>query len=113
MNCYKSSVLLLLLIVVVAILSCSKNVSDTTNTTCDPNTSFTNTVKPILDKSCNMKGCHDDFVITALNNFQTVHDGANQIKVSIQSGRMPKSNSLTTAEKNAIYCWVDNGAKNN
>ena len=60
-----------------------------------------------------MKGCHDDFVITALNNFQTVHDGANQIKISIQSGRMPKNSSLTAAEKNAIYCWVDNGAKNN
>lgn len=113
MNLYKSFVLLLILLVSVAFLSCSKNASDTTITTCDPNTSFANTVKPILDKSCNMKGCHDDIVITALNNFQTVHDGANQIKVSIQSGRMPKSGSLTAAEKNAIYCWVDNGAKNN
>ncbi|OYY23237.1 MAG: hypothetical protein B7Y15_10510 [Bacteroidetes bacterium 24-39-8] len=101
-----------LLISILAVISCSKN-DGTSNITCDPATSFANTVKPILDKSCNMNGCHDDIVITALNNFQTVHDGANQIKISIQSGRMPKSNSLTTAEKNAIYCWVDNGAKNN
>jgi hypothetical protein len=26
---------------------------------------------------------------------------------------MPKGGTLTTAQKNAIYCWIDNGAKNN
>lgn len=113
MYSYKASVIFILLIFSGLAISCSKNGGNSSISTCDPNTSFANTVKPILDKSCNMKGCHDDIVITALNNFQTVHDGANQIKVSIQSGRMPKSGTLTAAEKNAIYCWVDNGAKNN
>jgi hypothetical protein len=26
---------------------------------------------------------------------------------------MPKTGSLTTAQKNAIICWIDNGAANN
>jgi hypothetical protein len=60
-----------------------------------------------------MPGCHDDQVITALKDFQTVHDGAAQIKLSIMTGKMPKNRTITTAEKNAIYCWIDNGAKNN
>ena len=108
----KKQVVSCLLISILAVISCSKN-DGASNSSCDPATSFSKTVKPILDKSCNMSGCHDDFVITALNNYLTVHDGANQIKISIQSGIMPKSGTLTAAEKNAIYCWVDNGAKNN
>lgn len=108
----KSFVILVLFtcIVVAQLLSCNKN---SVENTCDPAISFVNTVKPIFDKSCNTAGCHDDLVITALNKFQTVHDGAQQIKISIQAGRMPKGGTLSFTDKNAIFCWIDNGAKNN
>lgn len=92
---------------------CTSKSVDSTSNTCDPAISFSKTIKPILDANCNMSGCHDDQVITALKDFQTVHDGAAQIKLSIMTGKMPKNRTITTAEKNAIYCWIDNGAKNN
>jgi hypothetical protein len=96
-------------------IACSKTSSNTNNElyACDSNISFTNTVKPILDHNCNYAGCHDDQVITALNNYQTVHDGAAQIKLSILTGKMPKNRTIAAADKSAIFCWIDNGAKNN
>mgnify|MGYP000019283162 FL=1 len=104
-----------LLIISIVGVNCSKSNADSTTVknTCDPNISFANTIKPILDHNCNFSGCHDDQVITALNTFQTVHDGAAQIKLSILTGKMPRNRTMTIADKNAIYCWVDNGAKNN
>jgi hypothetical protein len=60
-----------------------------------------------------MPGCHDNLVMTSLKEFQTVHDAAAQIKSALVTGKMPKNRTITTAEKNAIYCWIDNGAKNN
>lgn len=106
------SLFLISFCILLLILGCSKK--DTAlEYTCDPSISFTNTIKPILDKNCNTSGCHDDIVITALNNFQMVHDGAAQIKISVEVGRMPKGGKLSIADKNALICWIDNGAKNN
>lgn len=96
-------------------IACSKSSNNTSNLeyVCDSNISFSNTVKPILDHNCNYIGCHDDQVITALNSYQVVHDGAAQIKLSILTGKMPKNRTISAADKNAIFCWIDNGAKNN
>lgn len=97
----------------IASFYCSKKSETPLATTCNPLISFANTVKPVLDRNCNTAGCHDDQVITALNNFQTVHDGAAQIRLSISTGKMPKNRTITNEDKNAIFCWIDNGAKNN
>jgi hypothetical protein len=35
------------------------------------------------------------------------------IKTAVANGTMPKTGSLTTAQKNSIICWVDAGAPNN
>jgi hypothetical protein len=99
-----------------SVISCSKSDSSTTNTantTCNANTSFSATILPLFNTSCNLSGCHDGPNAAQLNTFQVVHDNATQIRASISSGRMPKGGTLTTAQKNAIYCWIDNGAKNN
>ena len=99
------------------ILSCSKsdssNATTTTNTSCNPNTSFSSTILPLFNTSCNLSGCHDGPNAAQLNTYQVIHDNATQIKASISTGRMPKGGTLTTTQKNAIYCWIDNGAKNN
>jgi hypothetical protein len=92
---------------------CTSKSVDSTSNTCDPAISFSKTIKPILDANCNMSGCHDNLVMTSLKEFQTVHDAAAQIKSALVTGKMPKNRTITTAEKNAIYCWIDNGAKNN
>jgi hypothetical protein len=101
--------------VLLVVVACSKSTdtSTTTNTTCDANTSFSNTILPLFNANCNLSGCHDGPNAAALNTFQVVHDNAAQIRASILSGRMPKGGTITTAQKNSIYCWIDNGAKNN
>ena len=115
MTCHVIATRFIIVIIGVILVATSCNKSDNALAVapCDPNTSFSNTVLPILNTSCNANGCHDNIVITALNNYQTVHDGAVQIKNSVISGRMPKSGSLSVKDKDAIICWVDNGAKNN
>ncbi len=97
------------------IISCSKTDSNTTaaNTTCDANTSYASTITPLFKSTCNLSGCHDGLNAAALNNYQVVHDNAAQIRASVSSGRMPKGSTLTSTQKSAIYCWIDNGAKNN
>jgi len=94
-------------------VQCTKSSSSDSSYTCQSDVSYSKTIKPILDMNCNYPGCHDDVTITSLANYQFVHDGAAQIKVSVLAGRMPKGKSLATADKNALYCWIDNGAKNN
>lgn len=96
-------------------IACSKS-SDTTTAvaaTCNPNTSFSQTVLPILNTNCNLSGCHDPNNAAELNNFTVVHDNAAQIKASVVSGRMPKGRSFNATDKAALICWIDNGAKNN
>lgn len=108
-------VLIVFIGVSASFISCSKSDAGNTNTSnsCNPNTSFSATILPLFNTSCNVSGCHDGPNAAQLNNFQVVHDNAAQIRASISSGRMPKGGSLTTVQKNAIYCWIDNGAKNN
>jgi hypothetical protein len=67
----------------------------------------------MLAVDCNTSGCHDDITITSLDNYQTLHDGALQVKNSILSGRMPKDRALSANDKAAIVCWIDSGTKNN
>jgi len=111
---HKKLLLLFTIIIVSTHLFCTnKSIDGTLSSTCNPAISFSKSIKPILDANCNMVGCHDDQVITSLKDYQTVHDGAAQIKSSIMTGKMPKNRTMSTADKNAIYCWVDNGAKNN
>ena len=106
---------LLALIFMMVVIACSKNAATDTPVaaTCDSNTSFSKTILPLFNSSCNTSGCHDENNAAPLNNFQVVHDNASQIKASIASGRMPKGKTLAVADKNAILCWIDNGAKNN
>jgi len=100
----------------ILLVACSKNA--TTDTTplvsnCDPSTSFSKTILPLFNSTCNTSGCHDQNNAAPLNNFQVVHDNASQIRASVSSGRMPRGKTLSVTDKTAILCWIDNGAKNN
>jgi hypothetical protein len=48
-----------------------------------------------------------------LTNHAQISSKASSIKASILNGSMPKGSSLTTAQKQAVVCWIDNGAMNN
>jgi hypothetical protein len=103
-----------IMVILLSLLAgCKKTTVTDTPVACDPNISYVNTIKPMLAVDCNTSGCHDDIVITSLDNYQTLHDGALQVKNSILSGRMPKNKTLSAADKNAIVCWIDSGTKNN
>ncbi|NBT08449.1 MAG: hypothetical protein EBS98_06580 [Chitinophagia bacterium] len=115
MKIKSQQVYLLLVILTIMAIACSKSSTDTTPVvaTCDPNTSFSKTILPLFNSTCNTSGCHDGPNAASLNTFQVVHDNASQIRASISTGRMPKGKTLAVTDKNAILCWIDNGAKNN
>ena len=107
---------MLVLTCMILIVACSKNSTTDTpalTSNCDPNTSFSKTILPLFNSTCNTSGCHDQNNAAPLNNFQVVHDNAIQIRASVSSGRMPRGKILSVIEKTAILCWIDNGAKNN
>jgi len=78
-----------------------------------PTYSFKNDVMPILKTSC--ISCHDEFnpALTA-DVYDSVKKDTAQIRVYIPVGTMPQTGTpLTTAQKNAIMGWLNQGAKNN
>jgi len=111
----KLSKIIFSLVFSILIIACSKNAATNTNTTatCNPNTSYSATILPLFNTSCNTNGCHDGNNAAALNNFLVIHDNAAQIRASVSTGRMPKDKPLSAIDKSAILCWIDNGSKNN
>jgi hypothetical protein len=87
------------------IIACSKNAATNTNTTatCNPNTSFSTTILPLFNTSCNTNGCHDGNNAAALNNYLVIHDNATQIRASVSTGRMPKDKALSATDKVPFY----------
>lgn len=98
-------------------------------TTCSPDSVyFTNTVMPLIASNCAMSGCHDNGTHADGVNLTTYAgilrqvspgNGANSklYKVLNKSGsdRMPPPPmaGFTTAQKNIILQWINQGAKNN
>jgi hypothetical protein len=68
--------------------------------------SFTKNVKPVIQSACS--GCHQNY-----NTYAQVSASKSSIRSVIVSGQMPKDGSLSSAQKDAIVCWIDNGAMNN
>jgi len=114
------------LIVAVVLFACSKSV-DTTNKEANNNSgsidcsnvakSFTVDVNPIIQTKCATgSSCHGTGSINgpgALLTYSAIANAHADIRSAILSGLMPKTGSLTNAQKNTIICWIDNGALNN
>jgi hypothetical protein len=101
-------------------ISCSKdnNGGGTTTVDCSTvtNKAFAADVSPIIQASCGIAGCHDALSSNgpgALTNHTQISVSASSIRSAVSSGRMPKNSSLSSAQKNSIICWIDNGALNN
>jgi hypothetical protein len=103
------------------ISSCSKDSSGGGgNTTLDCNTvtnkAFAADVSPIIQSSCAISGCHASGSTNGpgqLTNYAEIFSARANIRSAVAAGRMPKTGSLSTAQKNSILCWVDSGAPNN
>ena len=76
--------------------------------------SFSETVWPIFVVKCSYAGCHDaDDPDTPLTNYNEIISSLGPVEESIVTGSMPKTGSLTVAEKDAILLWIEQGAPNN
>lgn len=76
--------------------------------------SYSTSVQQIIQSNCNLSGCHDGSnSLPNFTNFNELKASAGTVKSFTQSGFMPRGRTLTEAEKQAIACWVDDGALNN
>ncbi len=79
--------------------------------------SFTVDVNPIIQSTCATgSSCHgagSNNGPGALLSYSAIANAHIDIRSAILSGLMPKTGSLTSAQKNSIICWIDNGALNN
>jgi hypothetical protein len=111
----KKAILFLSLMIIV--LACSKNTGSSFTATCTTTQSWAADVSPIISSSCAYSsGCHGTGSHEgpgALTTYQQVYNNRADIRSAVASGVMPENGSLTTAQKNSIICWIDNGAANN
>jgi hypothetical protein len=84
----------------------------------DTGASFATDIKPILDKSCAISGCHngDNGGSRNWEVFTNVQSNASNIEMRTANKSMPPAGSvtaLTQTQIKMIACWVEDGAKNN
>lgn len=77
---------------------------------------FNANVAPIISSSCAIPTCHAAGSSNGPGQLTThaeISAAKTQIRAAVLSGAMPKSGTLTAAQKNSIICWIDAGAANN
>ena len=78
---------------------------------------FAADVNPIIQSSCatdaNCHGAGSANGPGPLLTYAQISNASATIKSAISTGIMPKTGTLTTAQKNSIICWVNSGALNN
>lgn len=78
---------------------------------------FAANVNPIIQTTCATDAtCHGNGSINGpgpLLNYTQIFNARVAIKTAVGNGTMPKTGTLTAAQKNSIICWVDGGAPNN
>jgi len=122
---YKRPPFLLTAIIVIAVTILAQSCVDHTLPeveidTCGGTVSYITEVKPIVDTSCAITGCHNgdngaDKNWTVFSNFQSK---SSNVKDRITRppgapGHMPLVGSITVDQIQAIVCWVDQGAQDN
>ena len=82
-----------------------------------PAKSFATEVSPVFQTSCAINSaCHETSSGNGpgpLVNYSQIFNARGDIRPAVASGHMPLNSTLTANEKNAILCWIDNGAPNN
>lgn len=122
----KNNNIYIFLLLAFLVTACSKNSSTssgggggggTVPTCTGVAASFSANVLPLIQTKCaTNSGCHAAGAVNSggvLTTHAQISAKASAIKSSVNAGTMPKSGSLTNAEKAIISCWVDAGALNN
>ena len=78
---------------------------------------FAANVNPIIQSTCATDAtCHGAGSLNGPGPLLThaqIFAARFSIKTAVANGTMPKTGSLTIAQKNSIICWVDAGGPNN
>lgn len=78
---------------------------------------FAANVNPIIQSTCATDAtCHGAGSANGpgpLLTYAQISGAASLIKPAVANGTMPKTGTLTTAQKNSIICWINSGAPNN
>lgn len=83
----------------------------------DTTSTYNSNMKAIIDNKC--VSCHNPSGSAATVGDYTSYNGIkpkftdDKLWKEIEAGRMPKTGSLTSAEKNAFECWKDAGYPEN
>ncbi len=75
--------------------------------------SYAQSIEPLMMNSCSVTGCHNGSQFPDLRTYEGVKNSSARVKEFTQSGFMPISGTLTQEQKDAIACWIDDGALNN
>jgi hypothetical protein len=73
-------------------------------------------VKSIFANSCGGATCHGSGSNAGpgpLTTYAQIAAAKTGISAAVASGSMPKNSTLSTASKNSILCWINDGAKDN
>jgi len=103
---------------IIMICSCKKSINTDNSVHCGTAAmSFAADANPVIQASCAFDSdCHGSGSTSgpgSLLNYAQIFNARSDIRSAILSGSMPKNSSLTTSQKTAIICWIDNGAANN
>lgn len=123
----KNSSIYIVLFLAFVVAACSKNSSNSSGaggggSVAAPSctsvaASFSANVLPLIQTKCaTNSGCHATGAVNSggvLTTHAQISAKASAIKSSVNNGTMPKTGSLTSAEKAIISCWVDAGGLNN
>jgi hypothetical protein len=78
---------------------------------------FAADVNPIIQSVCATDAtCHGAGSINGpgpLLTYAQIYAARTMIRSAVATGLMPKTGTLSTAQKNTILCWVDAGGPNN
>lgn len=109
------NILKIVLLIVFAFASCEKNVEEDSladsDVGCDESISFAQNVNPIIVNNC--VECHGGSTSPDLRTYSGISSNANDIRLQVETRRMPRGGSLTNEEIQLIICWIDNGALDN
>jgi uncharacterized membrane protein len=116
----KKTYLIAILCITTFIIACKKNSTTNTSTTIDcanVTAKFSTDASPIIVTKCaTNSNCHASGATNSggvLTNYAQISNKKSNIKTSVTNGSMPQGGTLTQSEKQAIVCWIDNGALNN
>lgn len=70
-------------------------------------------IKPIMENSCALSGCHNGSSRPDLRKFENAKFYANSIKSKTKDRSMPRDGTLSQQQIDLIACWVDDGAVEN